>query len=329
MEFHSWRDSAGGQHLYSRGGCAEAEWQHRTAGKPVTEQHSCGVQLDNRLVLGQQGSNAHCTGAIQGKELNQRHEKWHSYWTLACAGLGESCCCAQVAPITDVAFNNLVCAQLPLQPLGGSPAAAPSAMPEQNAEPGNNTLTEPSPLYVEYAPVVYLQNQQQSSSSWQSDINSLITFLVRCDTSLYLLSQLHHCSDWCLSNVQTRQDEGDDDACRVANLGQEGSIDAGRVNLQYWFNGPSDIPDAADPLSQFAMSCLDTTTSVTSFASLACMLLDCMSSLVSRHGLNQYWYVRHRLRRLDIQYHQWAATCEWSALCPKCWFQTGHCFAAE
>lgn len=101
------------------------------------------------------------------------------------AGPDTDCCCAQVAPITDVAFNNLVCAQLPLQPLGGSPAAAPSAMPEQIAEPGNNTLTKPSPLYVEYAPVVYLQNQQQSGSSWQSDINSLITFLVRCDNSLY------------------------------------------------------------------------------------------------------------------------------------------------
>ncbi len=50
-------------------------------------------------------------------------------------------------------------------------------------------------------------------------------------------------------------------ACRVANLGQDGSIDAGRINLQYWFNGPSDIPDAADPLSQFTMNCLDTTTS--------------------------------------------------------------------
>lgn len=49
-------------------------------------------------------------------------------------------------------------------------------------------------------------------------------------------------------------------ACRVANLGNDGSIDAGRVNLQYWFNGPSDIPEAADPLSQFTMICLDTTT---------------------------------------------------------------------
>ncbi|KAK9918851.1 hypothetical protein WJX75_007510 [Coccomyxa subellipsoidea] len=68
-------------------------------------------------------------------------------------------------------------------------------------------------------------NQDQSGSSWQSDINSLTTFLVR-----------------------------------VANLGDDGSIDAGRVNLQYWFNGPSDIPEAADPLSQFTMICLDTTT---------------------------------------------------------------------
>ncbi|EIE21885.1 hypothetical protein COCSUDRAFT_56332 [Coccomyxa subellipsoidea C-169] len=131
----------------------------------------------------------------------------------------------RVAPINDVAFNNLVCAQLPLQPQGGSPASAPSAAPEQVAQAGKNLITKPSPLYVEYAPVVYLQNQDQSGSSWQSDINSLITFLVR-----------------------------------VANLGQDGSIDAGRIKLQYWFNGPSDIPDAADPLSQFTMNCLDTTT---------------------------------------------------------------------
>lgn len=70
----------------------------------------------------------------------------------------------------------------------------------------------------------------------------------------------------------------DGHACRVANLGQEGSIDAGRVNLQYWFNGPSDIPDAADPLSQFAMSCLDTTTSAIISALLTCMLPGCMRS---------------------------------------------------
>lgn len=52
--------------------------------------------------------------------------------------------------------------------------------------------------------------------------------------------------------------------CRVGNLGQAGLIDLGRVNLQYWFNGPRNIPNAADPLSQFSMDCLDATTGASS-----------------------------------------------------------------
>ena len=93
-----------------------------------------------------------------------------------------------------MAFNNLVCAQLPLPAADGSPASAPTAAPEQRAVPSNNTLDAPSPLYVEYAPVVYLnQNQNQASSdSWQSDVNSVITFLVRSTT---LRSQNQFCVD--------------------------------------------------------------------------------------------------------------------------------------
>lgn len=88
VELYSWRDSAGRQHLHCRRGCAEAEWQHSTAGKPVTQQHSRALQLDNRLILGQQGSDAYPAGAIQGKKLNQWHTRWascwvSSHWTLA------------------------------------------------------------------------------------------------------------------------------------------------------------------------------------------------------------------------------------------------------
>ena len=46
--------------------------------------------------------------------------------------------------------------------------------------PATDNASTPTPLYIEYAPVVYLHNQQSSSSDeWQSDINSLTTFLVR------------------------------------------------------------------------------------------------------------------------------------------------------
>lgn len=50
---------------------------------------------------------------------------------------------------------------------------------------------------------------------------------------------------------------------RVANVGSNASIDSGRVAFQYWFNGPMDLPDAADPLSQLTMDCLDATTGET------------------------------------------------------------------
>jgi hypothetical protein len=46
----------------------------------------------------------------------------------------------------------------------------------------------------------------------------------------------------------------------VANLGQAGQVDLGAVSLQYWFNGPPNTPEAAEPLSQFDMVCLDATT---------------------------------------------------------------------
>jgi hypothetical protein len=73
----------------------------------------------------------------------------------------------------------MVCAQLPLTGSNGAPAAAPTPPPEEKAVPSNTTITNPSPVYIEYAPVVYLQTQQPSNG-WQGDINNLITFLVRC-----------------------------------------------------------------------------------------------------------------------------------------------------
>ena len=48
--------------------------------------------------------------------------------------------------------------------------------------------------------------------------------------------------------------------CRVANVGSNTSIYSGQVAFQYWFNGPMDLPNAADPLSQLTMDCLDATT---------------------------------------------------------------------
>ena len=60
----------------------------------------------------------------------------------------------------------------------------------------------PSPIYIEYAPVVYLHNQQSSSSDeWQSDLNSLITFLVRCGTCMHCSSVSATCR--CLASAQT------------------------------------------------------------------------------------------------------------------------------
>ena len=40
------------------------------------------------------------------------------------------------------------------------------------------------------------------------------------------------------------------------------SISSGSVAFQYWFNGPMDVPEGADPLSQLTMDCLDATTGV-------------------------------------------------------------------
>ena len=40
------------------------------------------------------------------------------------------------------------------------------------------------------------------------------------------------------------------------------SISSGSVAFQYWFNGPLDVPEGADPLSQLTMDCLDATTGV-------------------------------------------------------------------
>lgn len=187
MEFHSWGDSSGRQHLHSGGGCPEAEWQQRAAREHVVQQHGHALQLDKRLLPGHKGSNAHFPGTLQGNEhfcdTREREASQTQYLPVMHIAhlrrLDEGQRSAQVAPISDVAFNNLVCAQLPLQPPSGSPASAPSAAPEQIAQPGKSLITKPAPLYVEYAPVVYLQNQDQSGSSWQSDINSLITFLVR------------------------------------------------------------------------------------------------------------------------------------------------------
>ena len=87
----------------------------------------------------------------------------------------------QVAPVDDVVFNNLVCARLPLQGPSQAPAPAPSSSQQYIAAPMMANASIPSPIYIEYAPVVYLHNQPSSGSDeWQSDLNSLITFLVRC-----------------------------------------------------------------------------------------------------------------------------------------------------
>ena len=88
----------------------------------------------------------------------------------------------QVAPVDGVAFNNLVCTRLPIQAPSEAPAPAPSTSQEYIAVPATDNASMPTPLYVEYAPVVYLHSQQSTSSDeWQSDINSLTTFLVRSE----------------------------------------------------------------------------------------------------------------------------------------------------
>ena len=48
--------------------------------------------------------------------------------------------------------------------------------------------------------------------------------------------------------------------CRLANVASNESISSGSVAFQYWFNGPMDVPEGADPLSQLTMDCLDATT---------------------------------------------------------------------
>ena len=50
--------------------------------------------------------------------------------------------------------------------------------------------------------------------------------------------------------------------CRLANVASNESISSGSVAFQYWFNGPMDVPEGADPLSQLTMDCLDATTGV-------------------------------------------------------------------
>ncbi len=84
--------------------------------------------------------------------------------------------------MAGVAFNNLACAQLPLPQPAGAPAPAPSsgAPQQQAALPPGNASGVPHPLYVEYAPVVYLDSAQSvAASGWTSDPNSFTTFLVR------------------------------------------------------------------------------------------------------------------------------------------------------
>ena len=84
-----------------------------------------------------------------------------------------------------VAFNNLVCTQLPILAPSEAPSPSPSTSQEYIAVPATDNASTPVPLYIEYAPVVYLHNQQSNSSDeWQSDINSLTTFLVRCEQAI-------------------------------------------------------------------------------------------------------------------------------------------------
>ena len=49
---------------------------------------------------------------------------------------------------------------------------------------------------------------------------------------------------------------------RVVNQGRgeqsPPAIDISSINLQYWFNGPSNIPDNTDALSLFTFTCVDT-----------------------------------------------------------------------
>ena len=108
----------------------------------------------------------------------------------------------QVAPVDDVVFNNLVCARLPLQGPSQAPAPAPTSSQQYVAAPMMANASIPSPIYIEYAPVVYLHNQPSSGSDeWQSDLNSLITFLVRCKDPMHKVSKF--IVSYCPASAQT------------------------------------------------------------------------------------------------------------------------------
>ena len=89
----------------------------------------------------------------------------------------------------------------------------------------------------------------------------------------------------------------------MANVGSNTSIDSGQVAFQYWFNGPMDLPDAADPLSQLTMDCLDATTgtamSLAVFLSARCCIIHEHIQLDSPDGLE------HSSLRHDISPRVW------------------------
>ena len=78
----------------------------------------------------------------------------------ACIHFVRTSACLQVAALTGVAFNNLLCSMLPLAP--------PKSATEAVAVAGNSSLIIPSPLLVEYAPIVFL-NHQTSPAAIDSD----------------------------------------------------------------------------------------------------------------------------------------------------------------
>ena len=70
--------------------------------------------------------------------------------------------CLQVAALTGVAFNNLLCSMLPLAP--------PTSATEAVAVASNLSLITPSPLLVEYAPIVFI-NHQTSPAAIESELS--------------------------------------------------------------------------------------------------------------------------------------------------------------
>lgn len=44
------------------------------------------------------------------------------------------------------------------------------------------------------------------------------------------------------------------------------AVSIGNVNLQYWFNGPNNVPDTQDALSIFSFGCLYASASLGDFA---------------------------------------------------------------